>query len=417
MRRRARLSVVAASAAIAAAIWAARGLRLRAAREHGAKAPSAATHAGSASARAAPRPLGTGRVEPGPPRMLHVDPRHTDRSPFVGPAHAPAVAWSFDTGGPVQAGAVVAPDGRIVVASLSGKLFLLDPTDGHATLAVDLGDRAYATPLAREDGLFVGSDADRWVVLQPGGAVRVKLETAGDVDVATTPAPWGGLVFAAGRVVYAARPDGAVLWRFRVRRKVFTSPAIGDDGTAYVGAQDGRVYALDPAGKARWETDLGADVDGGAAIGDDGTVHVGTDAGEVVALAPDSGAVRWRTQVGGFVRGALSIARDGAVLAGTYGPTPRVVSLAPDDGRVLWSFAVAGTGAAEQGIHGAPVEDAQGRLYFGAQDDLVRALDRDGALVWSLDLHDDVDAPLALLPDGTLLAGCDDGKLYALREP
>jgi outer membrane protein assembly factor BamB len=114
------------------------------------------------------------------------------------------------------------------------------------------------------------------------------------------------------------------------------------------------------------------------------------------------------------VRGALSVGRDGKVFTGTYGPAPRLVALDPEDGRERFAFSVRGNGAPEFGIHGGPTEDAAGRLYFGAQDDQVYCLGPDGKLIWKWKTGGDVDAPIVITPEGRLLVGSDDGKLYAL---
>jgi outer membrane protein assembly factor BamB len=129
-----------------------------------------------------------------------------------------------------------------------------------------------------------------------------------------------------------------------------------------------------------------------------------------------SGAVAWRSPVGGFVRGALAVARNGDPLVGVYGPTPRVVRLAADGGQPRGSFPVPGTGAREFGVHGGPLEDDEGTLFFGAQDDTVYAVDVRGEERWRFATGGDVDAPVTLLSDGTLVAGSDDGFVYALRE-
>ena len=305
-------------------------------------------------------------------------------------------------------------DDTIVVASLGGKLFGI-ATDGQARFTVDLEDRIYSSPLVTSDGVFVGSDANKFFGVRPGGAVRFRLDTDDDADTGAALCPWGGIVFASGKILYAALPNGTLQWRYKTRAKAFSSPAVGDDGTVYVGSQDHRLHAVLPNGKLRWRVDLEADVDSSPAIGDDGTVFVGTDRSEVVALTPDEGKVLWRANVGGFVRGALSIGRSGTVLVGTYGPTPRLLALDPRSGTVRVLFAIAGTGAAEFGIHGGPVEDAAGRLYFGAQDDFVYALGPDGQLLWKHQTQGDVDAPLVISPKGQLLAGSDDGRLYALE--
>jgi outer membrane protein assembly factor BamB len=354
-------------------------------------------------------------VSAGPPRMIHLDARHTNRSPFAGPTHA-KLAWTFDTGGPIEAAPAMLGKDTIVVASLGGKLFAITH-DGQSRFAVDLGDRVYSSPLVTDEGIFVGSDAHTFFGIRPTGSIRFRLDTDDDADTGAALAPWGAMVFASGKVIYAVLPNGTVQWRFKVRKKAFSSPAVAADGTVLVGSQDRSVYAIGPDGKLKWRVRLQADVDASAAIGDDGTVFVGSDGSEVVALSPDDGAIKWRTDVGGYVRGALSIGRNGTVFAGTYGPTPRLLALDPRDGAAKVLFAVAGTGAAEFGIHGGPVEDAAGRLYFGAQDDFVYALDADGRLLWKYRTGGDVDAPLVITPQGRLLAGSDDGKLYAFDGP
>ena len=366
----------------------------------------------ASSSDLAPETAANARVSSGPPSMLHLDPRHTNRSPFEGPTEGD-VLWTFDAGGPIEAAPAVLDDGTILVASLSGKLFGLTEA-GNLRFTVDLGDRIYSTPLVHNDAIFVGSDARKLFGLTREGVIRFRLDANADVDTGAVPTPWGGIVFASGRVLHAARPDGTLLWRVQARRKCYSSPAVADDGTVYVGSQDHHVYAVTPEGKVKWRVDLGADVDSSPAIQDDGTIVVGSDKGDVVALAPENGEIRWAAAVGGFVRGAMSLGRDGTVFTGTYGPTPRLVALRPARGTVRFRFSIPGTGASEFGIHGGPVEDAARRLYFGAQDDHVYCLDADGALVWKLRTGGDVDAPLVITPKGLLLVGSDDGKLYAV---
>jgi outer membrane protein assembly factor BamB len=146
-------------------------------------------------------------------------------------------------------------------------------------------------------------------------------------------------------------------------------------------------------------------------VDDDGAIYVGTDGGEVVRLARD-GHVEWRLPVGGQVRGTLSVARNGDVLAGVYGPSPRIVRIS-SGGILLGAFPVRGNGNPETGVYGGALEDDDGTLVFGGQDGLVHVVDASGIERWTYDARADVDAPVTLLPDGTLVVADYAGDVIA----
>jgi outer membrane protein assembly factor BamB len=346
--------------------------------------------------------------------MIHEDPRHTHRAR----GHAPSrdtLSWKFETDGPIESQVAASADQQMLyVSTLGGSLWGVT-RQGERSFSVPLGGRAYGSPLIAGDGtIYVGSDAGLFFAISPTGHIQWKLETRGEADTGAVFLPNGNVVFAAGSAVFALRPSGDVVWRFGAKGKVFTSPAVTDEGVVVFGSQDGHAYALTPQGTLAWASYLGGDVDGAPAIGDDGGVFVGTDQGDVVRLGA-RGEIVWRADVGGFVRGALSVARNGDVLAGVYGPLPRQVRVTPD-GALRGAFGVQGTGALEFGVHGGALEDDDGTLVFGAQDDRVRAVGAGGEVRWDFLTGGDVDAPPTLLADGTLLVGSDDGFLYALRD-
>lgn len=351
----------------------------------------------------------------GPPsRTFRGDARRRHRSPLAGPAKSPTVTAVHQAAGAIAAMPVVLEGGDLVVASLSGALVRLSPA-GEVRWKIDLGDRLYASPLLLGDRVVVGSDADRVVAVRVrDGRIVWQVLVESDADTAPVEAPDGSIVIAAGTSLYALRPNGSVRFRVRARRKIFGSPAIGDDGTIYFGAQDDHLYAIAPAGARLWGRDLGADVDCAPLVGEGGMVYVGTDGGAVFALDHE-GTVRWRASLGGYVRGGLSLGLDGSVLAGVYGPRPGVVALDPQTGAERFAFRIREGGPQELGVHGGPIVDARGNLYFGAHDDTVYALDASGRLRWSVGVGADVDAPLVLGGSELLYAGTEDGRLHAIR--
>lgn len=341
---------------------------------------------------------------------LHVAERQ-HRSDGVGPTQ-PTLRWKTAVGGPVAAQiATNAAGTELYVATLHGELVCL-ALDGVVRWRRSLGDRVYSAPTVGKDGtIYVGSDAGKFFAIRPSGDEAWKFDTDEEADTAPLVRGDGSIVFTAGKSLFGLRANGTVLFRTRLRKKSFAPVASLPSGELVVGAQDHRVHLFSPAGDETSSVDVGADVDGGPVVGDGGEIYVGTDAGEVVAL--QQGRVRWRVAVGGFVRGPLSVARNGDVLVGTYGPAPRVLRLAAADGRVLEAFSVQGTGAKEFGIHGGPVEDARGTLYFGAQDDRIYAVGPEGRL-WTFTTGADVDASVTVLAGGVLVVGSYDGFVYAL---
>ena len=86
--------------------------------------------------------------------------------------------------------------------------------------------------------------------------------------------------------------SGVKLWEFETGGSVESSPAIGSDGTVYVGSWDKKLYAINgKTGVKLWEFETGKSQRGVAsspAIGPDGTVYVGSYDNNLYAIKTDS---------------------------------------------------------------------------------------------------------------------------------
>ncbi len=82
---------------------------------------------------------------------------------------------------------------------------------------------------------------------------------------------------------------GTPIWEFIAGGAVRSSPAIGSDGTVYVGSIDNKLYAINPkSGEKLWEFETGSVVESSPAIGSDGTVYVGSMDKKLYAIKTDS---------------------------------------------------------------------------------------------------------------------------------
>jgi PQQ-like domain len=118
--------------------------------------------------------------------------------------------------------------------------------------------------------------------------------------------PDGTLYFGVGQCdLYSVRPDGSLGWvhhlqpEFQYQISFRSTPAVGVDGTIYFVA-GGRLYAVSPPGSVIWECVLDNSSAGGftsPALGPDGTIYIGsTYAASVYAINPD-GTRNWSYQL------------------------------------------------------------------------------------------------------------------------
>ena len=113
---------------------------------------------------------------------------------------------------------------------------------------------------------------------------------------------------------------GVKLWEFETGGIVESSPAIGSDGTVYVGSgwPDKKLYAINgKTGVKLWEFEAGRFVDCSPAIGSDGTVYVGSWDKKLYAINGKAGVKLWEFETGGIVESSPAIGSDGTVYVGS----------------------------------------------------------------------------------------------------
>ena len=111
-------------------------------------------------------------------------------------------------------------------------------------------------------------------------------------------------------------PEGALKWRYQTRYDVSSSPAIGADGTVYVGSWDDYLYAINPDGSLKWRYQTGNEVHSSPAIGTDGTIYVGSWDYYLYAINPE-GSLRWRYRTGDYVLSSPAVDADGTIYIGS----------------------------------------------------------------------------------------------------
>ncbi|TMB21249.1 MAG: PQQ-like beta-propeller repeat protein [Deltaproteobacteria bacterium] len=206
-----------------------------------------------------------------------------------------------------------------------------------------------------------------------------------------------------GRATAVGPATANLKWMYQGTNGMRSSPAIGPDGTIYVG-NSRSLCAVDPAAGAEiWCTFVTAAVKfSGVTVGANATVYIGARDNDLHALNTD-GTEKWRYNTGhdGDVSNTANIAPDGTIYSGG---TQQMHALNPD-GSLKW--VVVANGAI---FTSSPAIAADGTIYFGTATGTLFAINPDGTVLWTYEAgrHIKYAAP-SVATDGTIYVGTEAG--------
>lgn len=266
----------------------------------------------------------------------------------------------------------------------------------------------YTAPALTQDGqlLVPGYDHKLYSLDPATGVEKWRFELAKDIYV-TSPLVITDAIYAPNTdgKLYALNLQGSPLWDFKTGQHLWATPAY-DAGCncLYQPSMDHYVYALNASSGAQlWKSeDLGAAIVAQPALGEDGTLYVGTFSGEMLALSSQTGAIRWRFQAAGWIF-------SGAVLNGNnllFGDMKgNLYMLSASTGSKVWEVAV-GDEAAKNAIVNTPLIQDQ-TIYVSTETDTIYTYSLEGVPGWTKTLTNKVYAPI--LPSGSnLLVAVND---------
>jgi len=268
------------------------------------------------------------------------------------------------------------------------------------------------------------------------GTKKWEFVTDGPVPVYSTPAigPDGTIyVGCTNNRVYALNPaDGTKKWEFVTDGPVYSSLAIGADGTIFVTTSlgGGPIYALNPAdGTKKWVYRGATSCYVSPAIGADGVLYFGGADGHVLALYAADGTKKWEFDTGydrAGLQGHIAIGSDGTIYVGTGVIGPGQLYALNSDGTKKWESSVC-----SGGVIGSPAIGGDGTIYIGSWDrsacptgiSKLCALNSDGTKKWEFAAGLSFISPNysfnfvgfpTIGGDGTIYVGSTNGRIYAL---
>lgn len=203
---------------------------------------------------------------------------------------------------------------------------------------------------------------------------------------------------------------GALKWRYRTDDLIWhMCPSIAEDGTIYFGSWDFCLHAVNPNGTSKWKFDTNDVITSDPVIGDDGTIYFGTmwgigNGGKIYGVNPN-GTEKWRYKTGESILSDPAIGEDGTIYIGS---DDRYIYAIYPNGTLKWRFK---TG---DWIHGSPSIADDDTIYISSYDGYLYALYPNGTLRWKIDIVYGSDGNPSLGQDGTIYI-CSGSKLFAIN--
>jgi len=187
--------------------------------------------------------------------------------------------WKYLTGIAVYSSPAIGSDGTIYCGSHDGNLYALYPSNGTLKWKYQTGNWVARGPSIADDGtIYFGSWDGYLYAVHPDGSLKWK--TGGNLAGTTPVIAQDGTIYVGNRYLIAIYPNnGSVKWTFDPGpNRLITggNPCISADGTIYFGTDDGgEIIAINSDSTELWRRDIGT-CRSAPAIGEDGTIYVGS---------------------------------------------------------------------------------------------------------------------------------------------
>ncbi|MBN1563195.1 MAG: serine/threonine-protein kinase [Anaerolineae bacterium] len=272
--------------------------------------------------------------------------------------------WKYATDHPVVSTPAIVPDENLVVfGSVDHQLYALDARTGRLAWVVPTKGPVRSSPTVAHGHVFFGSDDGLLYAVRVSGGHKQWTWDGGD-PIRSRPLIHGEMIIIGQESGYVVAVDlsGKVMWRFKTKRAVSSSPA-EYEGLVIFGSMDWQVYALDiERGWKVWEYRTNKGIISSPAISDD-KVFIGSVDGSFYALDASNGRERWQFQTEGQITSSPVCAGSNVYFGGIDG---KVYSLDAKTGQLRWSYETGGPVPSSPVVHNDVV-------YIGSMDKRVYA--------------------------------------------
>ena len=335
--------------------------------------------------------------------------------------------WIFSPGGPVYGTAAIR-DSAIYIGSHNHNIYAINP-NGEELWKFQTNCFIYGSPAVDDGGnIYIGNNqtSPDWVnffAINSNGleewSTHIGTDTNWGMSINAVALGKDEKLFAVvpyDRHLYCLGKNSERNWSFLLDEGPecygIVTPAVGYDGTIYVGDRGGNIYAVNPDGSQKWKVQILGWVLSGPIIGSDGTLYVCSS--DEIAAVSYNGVIKWSVNLDLRAYHPPSIGKDGTIYICVYYDST-IYALYPD-GSVKWAVQL------EDQPYSSPTIGASGTIYISTKKQSLVAINPDGIIMWEypigpsvLEETDRNGSSPTIDDDGIIYIGGSSDNLYALR--
>jgi len=278
------------------------------------------------------------------------------------------IKWAYDVRYTITS-SPAADCNTVYIGASNGKLYSLNALNGRLNWSFQTDEAIFSSPILYEAVIYMGSSDNFLYAINENGQLKWKYDAEKPISSTVAIDKENQTIYflAKNKLCALDLKNGSLKWDYSIYRQDQSyyyqnsiSPAIDNDGSIYITLDN--LYSFYPNGTLKWELFTDSYFRSCPAIGNDGTLYIGDTDGLFHSIDQTDGDIKWSYETQGAIFSSPAIGGDGTIY---FGSCDGIIYALDEDGFTKWFY------PAKKRILNSPAIGPNGKLYIAMEDQLL----------------------------------------------